>query len=87
MTSDSPIRVEVSPREAYERRPQLFAALEAAFPVKFQVGSGNADAAIVFATRAVRSEPASGPTLTLLGEVQTDQPFAAIAFADSSSVP
>jgi len=87
VTSDSPIRVEVSPREAYERRPQLFAALEAAFPVKFQVGSGNADAAIVFATRAVRSEPASGPTLTLLGEVQTDQPFAAIAFADSSSVP
>ena len=53
MTSDSPIRVDVTPREAYEQRPRLFAALETAFPVKFQVsGSGNADAAIVFATRA-----------------------------------
>src|SRR5580765_1097435 len=88
MTSDSPIRVDVTPREAYEQRPRLFAALETAFPVKFQVsGSGNADAAIVFATRAASSEGVCGPTLTLLGDAQTDQPFAAIAFADSSSVP
>ena len=65
--------------EAYEQRPRLFAALETAFPVKFQVtGSGDADAAIVFATRAASSEAVSGPTLTLVGAAQTDQPFAAI---------
>ena len=87
MTSDSLIRVDVAPREAYERRPRLFAALEAAFPVEFQgVGRGNADAAIVFATPAATPDVASGPTLTLLGGVQTDQPFGAIAFTDSSAV-
>ena len=83
MTSDSPIRVDVTPREAYEQRPRLFAALETAFPVKFQVfGSGNADAAIVFATRAASSEAVSGPALTLLGDAETDQPFGEIAFTD-----
>ena len=88
VTSDSPIRVDVTPREAYEQRPRLFAALETAFPVKFQVvGSGNADAAIVFATRAASSEVVSGPRLTLLGDAETDQPFGAIAFTESSSVP
>jgi hypothetical protein len=86
--SDSPIRVDVTPGEEYERRPRLFAALEAAFPVAFQVvGSGNADAAIVLATPAATPEVASRPTLTLVGEVQTDRPFAAIAFTDSTSVP
>lgn len=88
MTSDCPRRVDVTPREAYEQRPRLFAALEAAFPVKFQAaGSGNADAALVFATRAANSDPVRGPTLTLVGGAQTDQPLAAIAFTDSSSVP
>ena len=73
MTSGSLIRVDVTPREAYEQRPRLFAALETAFPVKFQVfGSGNADAAIVFATRAASSEAVSGPALTLLGDAETD---------------
>jgi hypothetical protein len=87
VTSDSPIRIDVMPREAYEQRPRLFAALEAAFPVKFQVlGSGSADAAIVFATGAASSEAISGPTLTLVGAGQSDQPFGAITFADSSSV-
>ena len=88
MTSDSPLRVDVTPREAYEQRPRLFAALEAAFPVKFQVtGSGDADAAIVFATRAASSEAVSGPTPTLVGAAQNDQPLAAIGFTDSGSVP
>lgn len=88
MTSGSLIRVDVTPREAYEQRPRLFAALETAFPVKFQVfGSGNADAAIVFATRAASSEAVSGPALTLLGDAETDQLFGEIAFTDSSSVP
>ncbi len=88
MTSDSPIRVDVTPRETYEQRPRLFASLETAFPVKFQAcGSGNADAAIVFATRAASSEAVGGPTLTLVGDAQTDQPFGAIAFSDASSVP
>ena len=87
MTSDSPMRVDVTPREAYEQRPRLFAALETAFPVKFQVfGSGNADAAIVFATRAADSEATRGPTLRLVDDAQTDQPFGAIAFTDTSSV-
>lgn len=87
MTSDSPIRVEVTPREAYERRPQLFAALEEAFPVKFLVGSGDADAAIVFAARGERSEAVSGPTLTLLDDAGTEEPAVAITFTDASSVP
>jgi len=88
VTSDSPNRVDVTPREAYEQRPRLFAALEAAFPVKFQsAGSGNADASIVFAARAASSEAVSRPTLTLVRAAQTDQPFAAIAFTDSDSVP
>src|SRR5690349_20406866 len=86
-TSDSPIRVDVAPREAYEQRPRLFAALEAAFPVKFQVsGNGDADAAIVFATRAAGPAAVGGPTLTLVGDAQTDQPFGAIAFTESASV-
>jgi hypothetical protein len=88
VTSDSPIRIDVTPREAYEQKPRLFGALEVAFPVKFQVsGSGNADAAIVFATGAASSEAVTGPTLTLVSDAQTDRPFGAIAFADSSSVP
>lgn len=87
MTSDSPIRVDVTPREAYEQRPRLFAALEAAFPVKFLSGSGDADAAIVFATHGERSKAVSGPTLTLLDDARSEQSAVAIAFTDASSVP
>lgn len=77
----------MTPRDAFERRPRLFAALEAAFPVKFQVGEADADAAIVFVTPAGGSELASRPTLTLLGEHETHQSIGAVAFSDSSSVP
>jgi hypothetical protein len=88
VTSDSPIRIDVSPREAYEQRPRLFAALATAFPVTFQVaGSADADAAVVFATRAAGSEAASRPTLTLLGDAESERRPVAIALADSASVP
>jgi hypothetical protein len=88
VTSDSRICVDVFPREAYEQRPRLFAALETAFPVKFQVcDSGDADAAVVFTTRTGRSEAVNGPTLTLLGDVQAEEAPVPIAFTDSGSVP
>jgi hypothetical protein len=88
VTSDSRIRVDVMPREAYEQRPLLFGALEAAFPVEFQISGGRqADAAIVFAGRAASSEAASGPTLTLLGDAETSRRSVAVTFTDSGSVP
>ena len=89
MTSRSRIQIDVTPREAYEQRKRLFAALEAAFPVRFRVsGSGEPDAVLVFVLGEPDLSRMTRPTLLLIDQASNErQRFGTVAFGGSDLMP
>jgi hypothetical protein len=90
MSSRPRVHVRVTPSRAHAQLARLFAALESAYPVRFDPSGTSADGATVaFASGPPDPGTLHGPSLTLIAgdDVDTGRRFGAVSFRDSGLVP